>query len=135
MATRATVIFDGNCGFCTLSRNWVVRLDWLRRLEWVPSQRVPAGAYGIAPAEFGKYVFFIRGERRWRGFAAWRQILLRLPLPYLLSAAAALVSPWLLLVPVFLVSPLFTPFGNAAYAWVARNRGRLPGPGSCARPI
>lgn len=135
MATRTTVIFDGNCGFCTLSRNWAERLDWLRRLEWVPSQRLSTGAYGITAAEFGKYVFFISGERRWRGFAAWRQILLRLPLPYLLSALGALVSPWLLLVPVFLVSPLFTPIGNAGYAWVARNRHRLPGPGSCERPI
>lgn len=35
----ATVVFDGHCGFCTRSVDWLAKLDRHDRLEFVASQR------------------------------------------------------------------------------------------------
>ncbi len=124
---RLTVIFDGNCGFCTRSIRYLDKLDRNRRITSMPCQvakRDPAfrlgdincgeSAWGIAPddqAEAG-------------GQAA------------ALVAAVLLQRRW----PITLGRRRGVRHALAVgYRWVARNRHRFPGdtpfctahPGAC----
>lgn len=129
----ATVIYDGDCGICTRIRRAVERLDWLRVLRWVPQQAVEAAAFGIPAEDLQQRLYVAAGARRWGGFAGVKQMALRVPLFWMVVGASALVSPWLLLGWAVLFSPLAVPVGDRLYAWVARNRYRLPG-STCALP-
>ncbi|MDX2153427.1 MAG: DUF393 domain-containing protein [Bryobacteraceae bacterium] len=116
------VVYDGDCGLCERSRRVVESLDWLGAFTWIKSQDPAAAPLHVDPSR----VWAIDGPRRWSGYAAWRQILLRLPAFYVLSAALALL-------PLLALLPVFDPLGERLYTWVAHNRHRLPGP-TCSIP-
>jgi predicted DCC family thiol-disulfide oxidoreductase YuxK len=114
-APRLTLVFDGYCGFCTRSVGWIRRLDRSDRIELLPYQAagVPE-AHGLSHADCEAAVWALGpGSERHRGAAAVNAALaaalgVRLPMAlYRLS-----VVGWL---------------QDAVYAWVARNRRRLPG--------
>ena len=131
---KATVIFDGDCGFCQRARDAAGWLDWFHALDWKPLQDPAVERFGIARVELECRMYFVSGERHSGGFAAVKAVLLRLPALYLVAAAACLLTPWSLLAFVVLFSPVFTPLGNRLYDWIARNRYRLPG-STCKRSI
>jgi len=119
----ATLIYDGNCGFC---RRWVERVrraDRQRRLETVPYQapdletRFPA----VSRAECARRIHLVdeRGAV-YRGAAAGREVLRRLPggplwtLPFRVPGALAIAEP--------------------IYGWITRRWGPLGGRGQRRDP-
>jgi predicted DCC family thiol-disulfide oxidoreductase YuxK len=66
------------------------------------------------------------GGRRYPGFEAVQQILLRLPVVYAGAVVAVRKEPLLALPIAMFFSPLFKPLGGRAYDWVASNRHRFP---------
>jgi predicted DCC family thiol-disulfide oxidoreductase YuxK len=112
---RGTLIFDGNCGFCTRSRNALVKLDRHHRIATAPFQRPGTRERtGLTEEQLGSAVWWLdeNGGKR-SGAAAVNAAL---------AAALGTKAPVL-----FYRLPGVRQAQESAYRWVARNRHRFPG--------
>ena len=116
--------YDGDCGFCTWWVRLLARLDFLRLVAWTDFRALSAPPLGLSWEDLDAAAYLeVKGRSRqptasgeggsklYRGFYAFRMLILRLPL--LLPMAPLL---WL---------PGVNRLGEAAYAWVAANRYRI----------
>jgi predicted DCC family thiol-disulfide oxidoreductase YuxK len=113
-----TLVYDGDCGFCTTSANWIVR-HWSEGdgSVAVPWQRLAPGvmeAAHLSEADVQRAAWWIDGQRREEGSRAVAAALIAA------GGVLAVVGRILLLPPVSWVAPL-------GYRVVARYRYRLPG--------
>jgi len=110
-----TLIFDGDCGFCTRSRDLLARLDRRGRLRTLPYQRAGvAEAAGVSREDLSRAVFWDGGPgRRYWGAEAVNAAL---------SAALGTGLPLRLY-----RLPGVRRLQDRVYRWVADNRHRLPG--------
>jgi predicted DCC family thiol-disulfide oxidoreductase YuxK len=129
----ATVIYDGDCSLCTRIRTTMEALDWFRTMRWIRLQDPEAAGFGISRQELEQSVYLVTESSRTHGWAAVKRMLLRVPVTYLLAAAAINRSPWSGIAIAVLFSPLADPAGERAYQWVARNRFRIAG-STCGTP-
>lgn len=122
---RGTLVFDGQCGFCTRCMRWLRRVDRRRRILFVPAQRT--GAHDLTSAQTAASVWWLGADgARLRGAAAANTAL-----------SAALGTR----LPLALYRVTRGP-QERLYAWVAANRYRFPGttphctshPDDCAAP-
>jgi predicted DCC family thiol-disulfide oxidoreductase YuxK len=110
-----TLIFDGECGFCTRSRNVMVRLDRRGRIRTVPLQQEGvAEAAGVSRADLARAVFWEGddGARYWGAEAV--------------NAALSAAFGNSLLLRLYRL-PGVRQVEDRVYRWVADNRHRLPG--------
>ena len=110
----ATLIFDGDCGFCTTAVLWLQRT--LPRVPAVaPFQWTDLAALGLTDEQARSRVWFIDGSRRYGGAAAVAAVLRGQPSPALRALGwLGTVPPW-------------SWAAEAGYRLVARYRYRLPG--------
>lgn len=115
LPTRVTLIFDGECGFCTRSVRLVRALDRHNRITAIPYQHPDAEAiFGVNPAEGAVSVWAVTPEgERYRGAAAVNAVL---------SVMLGTRLPWLIY-----RLPGMAWMQEWVYDWVARHRSRLPG--------
>ena len=115
----ATLVFDGDCGFCTSS---AARLNaWSRGgLVIVAWQRADISALGLTQERCNSAVQFVRGDRRTSGGAAIADALGYCRQPWRFAGA---VIGWRGL----------SWLTEEAYRVVAANRHRLPGSTSACR--
>lgn len=108
------LVFDGDCAFCT---TWVRRLERTLRFfpESKPWQWLDYEALGLSRHDVSHYVWFLIGDRRYRGHAAVAALLRGQR-----SAGWRFVGH-------LLVTPPFSWVAAVAYALIARFRHRLPG--------
>ena len=111
MIERPVLVYDGRCGFCL---RWVAR--WRRltgeRVEYVAYQDAAERFPEIARERFAEAVHLRDARGRWtRGAAAAFGALRDVPL----AGFGIRLYEWL---------PPFSALAEAAYRWVARNRGR-----------
>jgi predicted DCC family thiol-disulfide oxidoreductase YuxK len=124
------VIYDDDCSFCTRARDFLARFDLEDRFQWIPLQAVTPGEEMPRQPELRQALHLLADGTVYRGFRAFKMLLLYNPLTYfLLLMILALPQPhwfyyrkWLALLLLLLFSRLFEPIGEAAYALVARNR-------------
>ena len=115
-ASRATLIYDGGCGFC---RRWVARVQrWDRqnRLECIPYQApdLEARFPGVSRAECTQRIHLVDAQGVvHRGAAAGREVLRRLP------------AGWLWALPFQLPGGLWV--AERVYRWITRRWGPLGG--------
>ena len=114
MALHAgTLVFDGDCGFCTRSVGWLRLADRKHRVTTVPLQRPGApDLVGATPQQCAVEVRWQGEDGATAGGAAAVSAAL----------AVALQKQW----PVRLYARTHR-VQDAMYSWVARHRGRLPG--------
>ncbi len=137
--SRVLVLFDGDCGFCNQTKNWLEKFDFDRRFDWQPFQNGGGQPWGITDAALQKRLHLVAGEKIYAGFAACKMMLLYNPVFYLATAALLAAPPLApaLFRKVFVgamllfFSPLFSPIGEAGYDLVARNRHRIPAKDRC----
>ncbi len=112
-SVRGTLVFDGRCGFCTRSVNWVRRLDRRTRVTLRPYQGHGVLAeFGLTVEQASESVWWIDSVgARLRGAEA---------IDTALSAALGTRLPLALY-------RVTRPVQERAYRWVAANRHRLPG--------
>lgn len=111
---QPVLIFDGDCGFCTTTANYIVKRSKTPILAhaW---QLIDVTEYGILQPQAQKRVYVIDEGHAFGGHEAFAQ-LLRLQKNPLLTAIA-----WVMVVP-----PICW-LSRIAYALVARYRHKLPG--------
>lgn len=110
----ATLIFDGECGFCTSAANFVVRRSTfpVTAVAW---QLTDTLEFGLTPAQTAERVWLVIGDERFGGHVAFAHLMFN-QRNWGLRAIG-----WLLTVP-----PLCW-LASVGYALVARYRHRLPG--------
>ena len=136
-----TVIYDGDCGFCNNARRFFERLDLEKAFRWERSQAGGLDRFGITPAMVRERAYLVAAGRVHGGFRAFRAMLLYNPAVYLLTYIVLAVPGQrdssfrnvLVAILLVLVSPLFTPIGEALYRVLARNRHRLAADSHCVR--
>jgi predicted DCC family thiol-disulfide oxidoreductase YuxK len=123
-AVRPTLVFDGDCAFCTASVDWMKR--WCRpAVRFVPWQHLELAAHGLTEEQVTTAVQWlaVADDAPVRsGAAAVARVLLRSRWPWRPVGALMLIPPisWL---------------AALGYRIVAANRHRLPGSTpACARP-
>lgn len=117
MAGVAVLVYDGDCGFCTLSAQRLLRWSG-GSLTVIPWQGADLDALGLTADECSSAVQLVTPTARASGGAAVAEALLACRQPY--RSAGALLA-W---------RPIH-PLVERAYALVAANRHRLPG-STCA---
>lgn len=111
--TRAVLVFDGDCGFCTWSAARIER--WAcGGLDVVPWQRADLPGLGLTEDQCATAVQFVDGDGVASGGAAIARALQRCRQPWR-SVGCVLAQPWL------------GPIVERGYVVVAANRHRLPG--------
>jgi len=110
----ATLIFDGDCGFCTTAVRWLQR-SLPRVPATVPFQWTELADFGLTEDQARSRVWFVVGGRNYGGAAAVAAVLRGQPI------AALRLMGWLATVPPWSWA------AEAGYRLVARYRYRLPG--------
>jgi predicted DCC family thiol-disulfide oxidoreductase YuxK len=136
----ATVIYDGDCGFCNKSRRWMERIDFERLFEWRAFQSGIGARFGIGNEALARRLHLVVGGRVYQGFRAFQMMLLYNPVTYLVMTAliaaprgeAPLYRRIVVTALLAFFFPLFRPVGEAVYDLVARNRHRLAENSACA---
>ena len=112
--STATLVFDGDCGFCTTAVNWL-EAHLAQFPTAVPFQWADLDSLGVTENEARERVWFVSEGQRHGGHRA-------------LSALLVLQkNPGWRFLGHLLVVPGFSLIGAAGYALVARYRYRLPG--------
>ena len=117
-----TLVFDGDCGFCTRCVGWMARLR-LTAPVVVPWQRADLGALGLTAEQCDAALQWVAPDGR---VSSGAEAVARL----LIAHGPA----WAVLGRVLLVPPV-SWLAAAGYRWVAGHRSLLPGgTPACALP-
>ena len=115
-ASKAIVLFDGDCAFCQRSVRILKSLDWFKRLTCQNAreqERWPAAAEPLSLPKMLDEMHLVTPDRQktYAGFSAFRWMAWRLPLTLPLAP--------------FLHLPGILWLGNRVYRWIAKNRYNL----------
>jgi len=111
MSARDVIYYDGACGMCRRSSAWLLRLDWLGRLERRDMTAVPESELPVAmEAAMRGMPMRTRDGRALVGFPAVRRALTQTPLGFVPGA--------------LMYVPGVSHAGRAVYARIAANRAR-----------
>ncbi|MEJ7833787.1 MAG: DCC1-like thiol-disulfide oxidoreductase family protein [Nocardioides sp.] len=107
-----TVIYDGECGFCS-SANWLAERG---RSEVTPWQSLDLAPLGLTEDDVTRAAYWLdaSGHVSARGAGA------------VAEALKSCGSVWMIAGHLIYVRPV-RPLADVGYAWVARNRHWLPG--------
>ncbi len=121
-ASRALLVFDGDCAFCT---TWVNRLEaWLPVFPpTTPWQWIELDDHALSRDDVDRYAWVITPSHQYAGHLAFSALLRMQPV-----AALRFVGH-------LLATPPFSFIAAIGYRFVAANRSRLPGgTPACALP-
>lgn len=118
----ATLIFDGQCGFCRWSLDHLSHLLPVRP-EFLASQSADLTSYGLTQPQVDAAAWWVDSAGAHGGHLVLARWLLASGRPWSLFG-------W------FLTLPPVSPAAALTYRWIARNRFRLRGPwsGTCHIP-
>ena len=113
-AVKPVLIFDGDCGFCTTTANWIEK-NSLVQIEIQPYQWAKLGDYGLTEKEAADKVQLVAGGKIFAGHHCMAKLLLIQPNALLKFLGAVMVMPGV------------DRISAKVYEWVAANRHKLPG--------
>ena len=108
-----TLVFDGDCGFCTTSVGFVGRFG-LRADTVIAWQHADLDALGLTPQQCNDKVQWVAHGRVSSGHEAVARLLISSALPWRPLGRLLLVPP-------------FSWLAARAYGWISAHRHRLPG--------
>jgi predicted DCC family thiol-disulfide oxidoreductase YuxK len=118
----AVLIFDGDCGFCTTTANYIKK-HTSTPMEIHPWQWIDLSAYGLTKEQASAKVQVYEDGKNYAGHAAFAKIL-RLQKQW-----------WFKLLGAILVIPPFSWGARVGYHFVAKYRHKLPsGTPACELP-
>lgn len=108
---RATIVFDGECGFCRASVDFANR--WVRpRAQFVPWQHADLASLGLTAPQCASAVQWVDRRGVVSGGRAVARALLKSPMPWPILGALAQL-------------PILDVITDRAYVWVADHRPLL----------
>jgi predicted DCC family thiol-disulfide oxidoreductase YuxK len=111
---NATLIFDGDCGFCTSTANFI-KVRSSVAIEIHPWQFIDVTNFGLTQAQTASRVYFVVDGKNYAGHAALAKVLL-------------IQRNWLFKVfGGLMMTPPFSWLASLGYRLVAKFRHRLPG--------
>ena len=113
-AAKPVLIFDGDCGFCTTTANWIEKSS-LTPVEIQPYQWAKLAKFGLTEQEAAAKVQLVVGSKVFAGHHCMAKLLLIQPNALLKLLGAVMVMPGI------------DPISAKVYDWVAANRHKLPG--------
>ena len=113
-AAKPVLIFDGDCGFCTTTANWIEK-NSLIPVEIQPYQWAKLADFGLTEEEAAAKVQLVVGGKVFAGHHCMAKLLLIQPNALLKFLGAVMVMPGV------------DPISAKVYEWVAANRHKLPG--------
>lgn len=119
MKPTGTLVYDADCGFCTRTADWVAARG---RATIQPWQTLDLAAHGLTVDDVTQAAYWLDADGRVAGRGAG-------------AAAEALKTcrgAWPLVGRLGYARP-FRPLADRVYAWVARNRYRMPGSSDACR--
>jgi predicted DCC family thiol-disulfide oxidoreductase YuxK len=108
------LVFDGDCGFCTTTANWIKKNSKIA-IEIAPYQWTDLNQYGLTTEEAAAKVQLVVGDKVFAGHYCMAKLLLIQPNVLLKALGAVMVAPSLNLI------------SAKVYEWIAANRQKLPG--------
>ena len=109
-----TLIFDGDCGFCTTTANFIKKHS-TAPIQIHPWQFIDVSAYGLTQDQTAARVYLARDGKTFGGHAALAHILL-LQRSWLFKAIGGIM-----------LTPPFSLLAHLGYVLVAKYRHKLPG--------
>ncbi|MCU1596216.1 MAG: hypothetical protein JWO12_3608 [Frankiales bacterium] len=109
----STLVFDGDCGFCTTSVGLIGRFG-LRAETVIAWQHADLGALGLTPEQCSDKLQLVSSGRISSGHEAVARLLLGSALPWRPLGGLLLVPP-------------FSWVAARLYRWVSAHRHQLPG--------
>ena len=86
--------YDGDCVFCTRLVRALIRIDFFKRIRWLPSQSLKEPPGGLSWGELDSAAYLDTGQRRLhQGFYGIRMLTLRGSAPSAAPSTRSLV-PW-----------------------------------------
>lgn len=119
-----TLVFDGECGFCTASSGWIAgrRSGSGRAVPYQELDRTALEGLGLSPSQVAGAAWWVdEGGTTWAGHQA-------------IARSLVAAGGWRGTVGRALLVPPLRWLGSAAYPLVARHRRRLPGSVPACRP-
>jgi predicted DCC family thiol-disulfide oxidoreductase YuxK len=113
-ASTPVLVFDGDCGFCTTTANWIKKNSRVA-IEIAPYQWADLAQYGLTSEEAAAKVQLVIGDKVFDGHNCMAKLLLIQPNILLKFVGAVMVMPGL------------DPISARVYRWIAANRQKLPG--------
>lgn len=110
----ATLIFDGDCGFCTTTANFIAKHS-SSPIAIHPWQFIDVSQYGLTEEQVSAKVYMVVNGRAFAGHEAFAQIL-KLQKNLLLRAFGAII-----------MLPPASWLARPAYFFIAKYRHKLPG--------
>lgn len=114
MSEKPLLIFDGDCGFCTSTANFILR-NSSTALEAKPFQFIDVTAHGLTVKQTEEKVYFIVEGKNYSGHEAFA-MLFQIQQNVLLKFFGKL-----------LLVPPFVWLAKPGYSLVAKYRHKLPG--------
>lgn len=137
---QLTVIWDGSCGFCRVTKELLQKLDFDPLFHWRPLQSGAGDQYGLTKEQLRQALYAAGPGWLLRGYSAIRRMVIHLPLFAMTITAAIALSPGpqtrraiVALVLLYLL-PISNPIGNLIYGWIARHRHELLPGETCELP-
>lgn len=111
---NATLIFDGDCGFCTSTANFIKARSSVA-IDIHPWQLIDVGSFGLTKKQTASRVYFVADGKSYAGHEALAKVLLVQPNWVFKSMGAVMMTP------------PFSWLASLGYLLVAKFRHRLPG--------
>ncbi len=111
---NATLIFDGDCGFCTSTANFI-KARSTTAIDVHPWQFIDVTRFGLNEEQTASRVYFVTGGKAFGGHAALAKVLLA-QRNWLLKVAGGIM-----------LTPPFSWLAHLGYLLVAKYRHKLPG--------
>ena len=110
----STLIFDGDCGFCTTTANFILK-NSSAKIDAQPYQWAKLADFGLTEKEAAAKVQLVSDGKIYAGHHCMAKLLLLQP------------NPLLKLIGAVMVMPNIDPISAKVYDWVAANRQGFPG--------
>jgi predicted DCC family thiol-disulfide oxidoreductase YuxK len=113
-SSAPVLVFDGDCGFCTTTANWIKKNSKIA-IDIAPYQWTDLNQFGLTTEEAAAKVQLVVGDKMFAGHYCMAKLLLIQPNVLLKALGALMVAPGL------------NPISAKVYEWIAANRQKLPG--------
>ena len=114
MSSNITLIFDGDCGFCTTAANFIVK-NSKTKIVAVPWQRTDLSKFSLTEAQVADQVYLVVDEDSFGGHVAFAMVFRVQPNSFVRFMGKMMMSRYL------------RWFAAPTYRLVAKYRHKLPG--------